>query len=212
MKKLLLASLFSLLFFNLSTADELNQKIDQAKKICKELGFKEGSEKLADCALELVSMDNLVGETQTNVVSSNTTTEGQEYTFTGEATFGIPKKTRAQKKHEKRVAKFIKYPDQELCVGYINNSWRDNSIFKKKENQKARSEAIRIRGLDCNQYRDAAYHKKNNGYGVAEVLRDLAVSQGDIARENEKARAKNKNRNLNCTSKQIGSSVSTNCY
>ena len=212
MKKLLLAFLFSLLFLNLSIADELDKRIDQANKTCKELGFKEGSEKLADCALELFSMDNLVGETQTNVVSSNTTSEGQQYTFTGEATFGTPKKTRAQKKQDKRVAKFIKYPDQELCVGYINNSWRDNSIFKKKENQEARSEAIRIRGLDCNQYRDAAYHKKNNGYGVAEVLRDLAVSQGDIARENEKARANNRNRNLNCTSRKIGSSISTSCY
>ena len=96
MKKLLLAFLFSLLFLNLSTADELNQKIDLAKKTCKELGFKEGSEKLADCALELVSMDNLVGETQTNIVSSNTTSEGQQYTFTGEATFGTPK-TKATK-------------------------------------------------------------------------------------------------------------------
>ena len=124
MKKLLLAFLFSLLFFNLSTADELDKKIDLAKKTCKELGFKEGSEKLADCALELISMDNLEGETQTNIVSSNTTLEGQQYTFTGDATFGTNKKS---KRHNKKVAKYMKMPEEVLCISYINNS----VIFKK---------------------------------------------------------------------------------
>lgn len=205
MKKLLLAFLFSLLFFNLSTADELDKKIDLAKKTCKELGFKEGSEKLADCALELISMDNLEGETQTNIVSSNTTSEGQQYTFTGDATFGTNKKS---KSHNKKVAKYMKMPEEVLCISYINNS----GIFKKAK-QAARTEAVRTRGIDCNPYMDAAYYdKERRKDGIAKAFRDLARDQGDIARENEKARANNKNRNLNCTSRKIGSSISTSCY
>ena len=205
MKKLLLAFLFSLLFFNLSTADELDKKIDLAKKTCKELGFKEGSEKLADCALELISMDNLEGETQTNIVSSNTTSEGQQYTFTGDATFGTNKKS---KRHNKKVAKYMKMPEEVLCISYINNS----GIFKKAK-QAARTEAVRTRGIDCNPYMDAAYYdKERRKDGIAKAFRDLARDQGDIARENEKARANNRNRNLNCTSRKIGSSISTSCY
>ena len=205
MKKLLLAFLFSLLFFNLSTADELDKKIDLAKKTCKELGFKEGSEKLADCALELISMDNLKGETQTNIVSSNTTSEGQQYTFTGDATFGNKKKS---KKHNKKVAKYMKMPEEVLCIAYINNS----GIFKKAK-QAARTEALRTRGIDCNPYMDAAfYDKERRKDGIARAFRDLATDQGDIARENEERRARNKNKNINCTSRVIGDRVSTSCY
>tara|TARA_Y100000389_G_scaffold129467_1_gene126947 strand:- start:601 stop:1218 length:618 start_codon:yes stop_codon:yes gene_type:complete len=205
MKKLLLAFLFSLLFFNLSTADELDKKINLAKKTCKELGFKEGSEKLADCALELVSMDILEEETQTNVVSSNTTIEAEQYTFTGDATFGNSKKS---KRHNKKVVKYMKMPEHLLCISYINNY----GIFKKAK-QAAREEALRARRIDCNQYMDAAYYdKRDRADGIAKAFRDLARDQGDIARENEKARANNRNRNLNCTSRKIGSSISTSCY
>ena len=205
MKKLLLAFLFSLLFLNLSIADELDKRIDQANKTCKELGFKEGSEKLADCALELFSMDNLEGETQTNIVSSNTTTEAQQYTFTGDAAFGTNKKS---KRHNKKVAKYMKMPEEVLCISYINNS----GIFKKAK-QAARTEAVRTRGIDCNPYMDAAYYdKERRKDGIARAFRDLATDQGDIARESEKARANNRNRNLNCTSRKIGSSISTSCY
>ena len=205
MKKLLLAFLFSLLFFNLSTADELDKKIDLAKKTCKELGFKEGSEKLADCALELISMDNLEGETQTNIVSSNTTSEGQQYTFTGDATFGTNKKS---KKHNKKVANYMKMPEKILCIRYINNY----GIFKKAK-QAAREEALRKRGINCNPYMDAAYyHKEERKQAFGEAFRDLNKDLGDVARESAERRTRNRNRNLNCTSRKIGSSISTSCY
>ena len=102
----------------------------------------------------------------------------------------------------------MKMPEEVLCISYINNS----GIFKKAK-QAARTEAVRTRGIDCNPYMDAAYYdKERRKDGIARAFRDLARDQGDIARENEKARANNRNRNLNCTSRKIGSSISTSCY
>ena len=169
------------------------------------MGFQEGTEKLADCALKLMTTNNLESETQTNIVSSSTSTQDKQYTFTGDATFGTNKKS---KKHNKKVAKYMKMPEEVLCIAYINNS----GIFKKAK-QAARTEALRTRGIDCNPYMDAAfYDKEKRKDGIAKAFRDLASDQGDIARENEERRARNKNKNINCTSRVIGDRVSTSCY
>ena len=179
--------------------------VNQAKKKCIDLGFQEGTEKLADCALKLMTMNNLESETQTNIVSSSTSTQDKQYTFTGDATFGTNKKS---KKHNKKVAKYMKMPEEVLCIAYINNS----GIFKKAK-QAARTEAVRTRGIDCNPYMDAAfYDKEKRKDGIAKAFRDLTSDQGDIARENEERRARNKNKNVDCTSRVVGDRVKTSCY
>tara|TARA_B110000285_G_scaffold221403_1_gene274308 strand:+ start:396 stop:1367 length:972 start_codon:yes stop_codon:yes gene_type:complete len=188
-----------------SLIDDKKMMINNAKKTCKELGFKDGTEKLADCALKLMTTNNLESETQNNIVSSSASTQDKQYTFTGDATFGTNKKS---KKHNKKVAKYMKMPEEVLCIAYINNS----GIFKKAK-QAARTEALRTRGIDCNPYMDAAfYDKEKRKDGIAKAFRDLASDQGDIARENEERRARNKNKNMNCTSRVIGDRVSTSCY
>ena len=179
--------------------------VNLAKKTCIDLGFQEGTEKLADCALKLMTTNNLESETQTNIDSSSTSTQDKQYTFTGDATFGTNKKS---KKHNKKVAKYMKMPEEVLCIGYINNS----GIFKKAK-QAARTEAVRTRGIDCNPYMDAAfYDKERRKDGIARAFRDLATDQGDIARENEERRARNKNKNVDCTSRVVGDRVKTSCY
>lgn len=180
--------------------------VNLAKKTCIDLGFQEGTEKLADCALKLMTMNSLESETQTNVVSSSTSSQDKQYTFTGDATFGNNKQS---KKQSKKVAKYMGYPDESLCIGYINNY----GIMFKKSRQAARAEAIRLRGLDCSQYRDAAYYDKQRRKTViADATKEALEKNADAKSEAADRAAKNRSNNVNCTSRKSGSYVRTTCY
>ena len=183
-----------------------NELVIGAKKTCIELGFKEGSEKLADCALKLMTMNSLESETETNVLSSSSSAQDKQYTFTGDATFGNNKQS---KKQSKKVAKYMGYPDESLCIGYINNY----GIMFKKSRQAARAEAIRLRGLDCSQYRDAAYYDKQRRKSViADATKEALEKNADAKSEAADRAAKNRSNNVNCTSRKSGSYVRTTCY
>ena len=134
-------------------------------------------------------------------------TTGQPQTLTSESAASVSKSNKS-KKHNKKVAKYIKMPEKVLCINYINNY----GVFK-KANQAARAEAISLRRIDCNSYLDAAYYDNQERKDeIAKAFRDLLRDQGDIARENEERRARNKNKNVDCTSRVVGDRVKTSCY
>lgn len=192
MKKLIFIFLFGFLFFNPSLADELDEKIFQAKKICKELGFKDESEKLADCALELISMDN---NSETLILPES------EKKF--KTTININKKL------SKRVAEYMTYPDKNLCIGYINNY----GVMFKKAKQRARAEAIRIRGLDCSQFRDAAfYDKQRRKLAIADAAKNALNENAESKKRIAESYNKNKSQGERCTYRKVGSYVRKTCY
>lgn len=192
MKKLIFIFLFGFLFFNPSLADELDEKIFQAKKICKELGFKDESEKLADCALELISMDN---NSETLILPESE----KKY----KTTININKKL------SKRVAEYMTYPDKNLCIGYINNY----GVMFKKAKQRARAEAIRIRGLDCSQFRDAAfYDKQRRKLAIADAAKNALNENAESKKRIAESYNKNKNQSERCTYRKVGSYVRKTCY
>ena len=128
--------------------------------------------------------------------------------FTGAATFPDSK---ANKKNNKMVQKYMGYPDKILCISYINNY----GIFFTKSKQEARTEAIRIRKLDCSQYRDDAFYEKqqkkqNVDKAVGKFfddLTDINNKRSEQIRENS-----NRNRSVDCTSRRSGDRVKTSCY
>ena len=192
MKKLIFIFLFGFLFFNPSLADQLDEKIFQAKKICKELGFKDESEKLADCALELISMDN---NSETLILPESE----KKY----KTTININKKL------SKRVAEYMTYPDKNLCIGYINNY----GVMFKKAKQRARAEAIRIRGLDCSQFRDAAfYDKQRRKLAIADAAKNALNENAESKKRIAESYNKNKNQSERCTYRKVGSYVRKTCY
>jgi hypothetical protein len=192
MKKLIFIFLFGFLFFNPSLADELDEKIFQAKKICKELGFKDESEKLADCALELISMDN---NSETLILPESE----KKY----KTTININKKL------SKRVAEYMTYPDKNLCIGYINNY----GVMFKKAKQRARAEAIRIRGLDCSQFRDAAfYDKQRRKLAIADAAKNALNENAESKKRIAESYNKNKSQGERCTYRKVGSYVRKTCY
>jgi len=192
MKKLIFIFLFGFLFFNPSLADELDEKIFQAKKICKELCFKDESEKLADCALELISMDN---NSETLILPESE----KKY----KTTININKKL------SKRVAEYMTYPDKNLCIGYINNY----GVMFKKAKQRARAEAIRIRGLDCSQFRDAAfYDKQRRKLAIADAAKNALNENAESKKRIAESYNKNKSQGERCTYRKVGSYVRKTCY
>ena len=192
MKKLIFIFLFGFLFFNPSLADELDEKIFQAKKICKELGFKDESEKLADCALELIRMDN---NSETLILPESE----KKY----KTTININKKL------SKRVAEYMTYPDKNLCIGYINNY----GVMFKKAKQRARAEAIRIRGLDCSQFRDAAfYDKQRRKLAIADAAKNALNENAESKKRIAESYNKNKSQGERCTYRKVGSYVRKTCY
>jgi len=192
MKKLIFIFLFGFLFFNPSLADELDEKIFQAKKVCKELGFKDESEKLADCALELISMDN---NSETLILPESE----KKY----KTTININKKL------SKRVAEYMTYPDKNLCIGYINNY----GVMFKKAKQRARAEAIRIRGLDCSQFRDAAfYDKQRRKLAIADAAKNALNENAESKKRIAESYNKNKSQGERCTYRKVGSYVRKTCY
>ena len=125
--------------------------------------------------------------------------------FTGAATFPDSK---ANKKNNKMVQKYMGYPDKILCISYINNY----GIFFTKSKQEARAEAIRIRKLDCSQYRDDAFYDKQDR---TNAIIDATKKALDENAENKRRQAelyKNRNINLDCTSRRVGDRISTSCY
>jgi len=192
MKKLIFIFLFGLLLFNPSLADELDEKIFQAKKVCKELGFKDESEKLADCALELISMDN---NSETLILPES------EKKF--KTTININKKL------SKKVEKYMSYPDDVLCIAFLNNY----GVVFKKSKQKARMEAINLRGLECEQYRDAAYYDKQRRKSViAEATKNALNENAESKKRIAESYNKNKNQSERCTYRKVGSYVRKTCY
>ena len=192
MKKLIFIFLFGLLLFNPSLADELDEKIFQAKKVCKELGFKDESEKLADCALELISMDN---NSETLILPES------EKKF--KTTININKKL------SKKVEKYMSYPDDVLCIAFLNNY----GVVFKKSKQKARMEAINLRGLECEQYRDAAYYDKQRRKSViAEATKNALNENAESKKRIAESYNKNKSQGERCTYRKVGSYVRKTCY
>ena len=57
---------------NISSSSGTDDKIAQSKKICKELGFKTNSEKFADCALKMMSLQFETGSKVSNNDGSST--------------------------------------------------------------------------------------------------------------------------------------------
>ena len=178
--------------------------------MCKNIGYKVDTEKFTDCVLKLtITNTKKINKKQK---LNNTSNSNSEYVFTGNATFGTPKKTRSQKKHEKKVARYMSFPDQELCVSYINNY----GMFKKAK-QAARAEAVRKRGLDCNQYRDIAFYDKQQrreemGKATQELWSGVLQAESDKHKAiAENYRSLNKS-SLSCRSRKSGSSIRTTCY
>ena len=88
------------------------QAVQQAKEMCKNIGFKKESSKFNDCVIKLISGSSKnTKKIDKNQKIDNSSNLDSEYVFTGEATFGTPKKTRSQKKHEKKVANYMKMPE-----------------------------------------------------------------------------------------------------
>ena len=203
------------LFLNLSLANtnigtaSSDQIILESKKMCKNIGYKVDTEKFTDCVLKLtIANTKKINKKQK---LNNTSNSNSEYVFTGNATFGTPKKTGSQKKHEKKVARYMSFPDQELCVSYINNY----GMFKKAK-QAARAEAVRKRGLDCNQYRDIAfYDKQRRDAEFADATKELFDGLADAEIEKQKAIQKNyrslQESSVTCKSRKSGSYIRTTC-
>lgn len=189
---------------NTGTASS-EQIILKAKQMCKSIGYKIDTEKFNDCVLKLTIANKKKLQKKQNVNS--------EYTFTGNETFGTPKKSRAQKKHEKKVARYMGFPDDVLCIAYINNY----GIFKKAK-QQARAEAVRKRNLDCNQFRDAAfYDKKSRDLELIEATERAFDGVMDAKIEEHKQKAENyrslsKNQTRRCKVKKVGSYWRETCY
>jgi len=180
---------------NIGTANS-KQAIQQAKIMCKDIGYDLKSEKFKDCVLKLTIVNTQKQE--------KAKTADQEYIFTGEATFGKNKKS---KKHNKKLAKYMKMPEKVLCIGYINKY----GIFKKAK-QAARAEAIQTRRIDCNPYMDAAYyHKKQRMIDIADATQRALDNNAESKRAIAEQATRNRNKNLNCRSRKVGSYVRTTC-
>jgi hypothetical protein len=178
------------------------QAVLQAKEICSNIGFKKESSKFNDCVIKLISRNSKnIKKKNTENIKSNS---NSSYVYTDNSTFGTQKKTRAQKKHEKKVSKYIRYPDQELCIGYINNY----GIFNKKEHQEARAEVIRKRNLNCNQYRDAAYQEDKRR---AENLEKSGKKLFDSTVDSYYGVDSSKKKQTHCRSTNVGGMIQVFC-
>ena len=179
-----------------------DQVISQAKKMCKNIGYKIDTDKFTNCVLKL-SIANSKNLKKKQDVSNSA---DSKYIFTGEKTFGTTKKN--QKKN-KRVAEYMTYPDKNLCIGYINNY----GVMFKKAKQKARAEAIRVRGLDCSQFRDAAfYDKQRRRTEIADATKRALNENAESKRRIAESYNKNKSQGERCTYRKVGSYVRKTCY
>ena len=215
-KKLILYVLLSLVFFGGNSLSNSNvsstsseQVISKAKEMCNSIGYKVDTDKFKNCVLKLTIANSKKLDKKEKL--NNTSSSNSEYVFTGNATFGTPKKTRTQKKHDKKVAKYMSYPDEELCISYLNNY----GVFK-KANQAARAEAVNKRRLDCSRYRDVAYYdKQKRDEAFADATRDLMDGLADAEIEKQKAIQKNyrslQESSVTCKSRKSGSYIRTTC-
>jgi hypothetical protein len=181
----------------------LEHVIKQSKSMCKKIGYKINTQKFSDCVLKLTAANSEKIIKKKEAIKNNNNTQ---YIFTGEKTFGTKIKN---KKIDKQVNKYMAYPDKNLCIGYINKY----GVMFKKTKQKAREEAIRLRGLDCSQYRDAAFYDKQRRRSVIADATKKALNENA---ENKRAIAdsynKNKKQGQRCTYRTIGSTVRKTCY
>lgn len=177
------------------------QAVQQAKEMCKNIGYNPQTSKFDDCVVKLVSA-NLKNLKKQDVSNS----EDSKYVFTGEKTFGKSKKNQ---KNNKRVAEYMTYPDKNLCIGYINNY----GVMFKKAKQKARAEAIRIRGLDCSQFRDAAFYDiQRRRTEIADATKRALNENAESKRRIAESYNKNKSQSERCTYRKVGSYVRKTCY
>ena len=216
-KKIILIFLFSVLFSNNVYSDSSRVKgytgissskdaILQAKEMCGNIGFKKESSKFNDCVIKLVSTNSETLKKEQEV--TNIENNDSQYVFTGNATFGTSKKT---KKHNKKVAMYMKMPEKILCISYINNY----GVFKKAK-QAARTEAVRTRGIDCNPYMDDAYYdKERRNDELMKATHEAFNGVMDAEIEKHEQRAKNyraiQNSSMTCKSRKSGSTVRTTC-
>ena len=103
----------------------------------------------------------------------------------------------------KTVQDYMSVPESKLCVNYLNN-W---GYF---ENQHARLEAIRSRGIDCDQYRELAKSQFDRRESISDSTKELLDG---LAESQQKKYETMRRNSLNCTSRKTYSgTVYTNCY
>jgi len=208
---------------NVSTSSTSKQVALQAKELCKNIGYDFKSEKFNDCVLKVTTANlKKMNKTKTKIQGQEytfTNTSGQnknknkekKYIFTGAAAFPDAK---VNKKHNKLIARYERFPDDRLCISYINK----HGVFTKKK-QAARLQVIQNRKLDCSQYRDAAYYdkqrrKENIANSTKKLLNDLGEGQqrkADGISRNSRAVLNSMGNKRTCESTRSGNSVSTTC-
>ena len=152
------------------TAEELNlsgenqitevnkdNRMSVSKKTCLELGFTSATEKFGDCVLKIMSMNNLESDSKKNVaVPTSTTTQDQQYASTPKFTNVIKDKF-----YHKQFKRFMKTPEAELCISYINAyGWH-----KREKKQAIKYEVLETRNINCDRYMEAAYYDKKERDG-----------------------------------------------
>ena len=112
------------------------------------------------------------------------------------------KRYKKEKKFNKKFVKYMKTPEMELCIDYINNyGWFAN--------QEARLLTITTRGIDCSQYKDAAYYEEQRRTELVEAGLDLFNSAVD-AKYGVISDGAKKSR-MHCTTTNIGGIVQIFC-
>ena len=111
---------------------------------------------------------------------------------------------------QKKVSKYMKYPEDVLCIGYINHYPILTPKFLKKKSQAARKVAIENRKLDCTKYYDAAYYDKQKRLdGIADATKK-ALDENAKSKQ-EIAEMVNKRRPTNCIERKRGSRTTITC-
>jgi hypothetical protein len=211
MKKILIVLFLSFLV-NLSSFADDADLVNQAKKTCLELGFKENTEKLAECSLEIMTLNIsenkkiIIPEEETENVTEVETESIPYFYFTGTA--------KQRKKHEKKVVRYMKMPEDILCIAYLNNY----GVFKKTK-QDARMDALHRRSINCNPYMQAAYYdKKIRDHEFAESTRklidglaDAEIQKQESIQKNYRALQNSQNKSRNCKYRKIGDTIRETC-
>ena len=211
MKRFFLIFFLGLLFYGCASSKKENPSIKKSniiksqesntvRKICLDLGFEAGNDDFIDCVIKIASnleKTNLDNEQSVSISNFKNSEEKQVY-------FPDDGKTSS-----KLVAEYEKYPDEVLCIAYINNY----GIFFKESKQQGRAEVIRRRKLDCSQYRDAAFFdKQNRTNAIIDATKKALDENAENKRRAAELYMQNRNRYLDCTSRRVGDRISTSCY
>jgi hypothetical protein len=203
MKKIV-PSLIMMLLLSINSVEASESNV--VRKVCLDLGYKTGSDDFINCVIKVASMDKTNQGNQKSTPPSNF-----EYPEEKQVYFSD---TKVNKKDNKLVARYERFPDDRLCISYINK----HGVFTKKK-QAARLQVIQNRKLDCSQYRDAAYYdkqrrKENIANSTKKLLNDLGEGQqrkADGISRNSRAVLNSMGNKRTCESTRSGNSVSTTC-